>query len=112
MSGVSHLNANIMSDTPVPLPEEAVAPPPDFRNKAELVPLEWQHASEKKQIPMELLEFQKGISCTFGSSRFILKAVKKEMQAKEQMALEIMKMPDYQFYHWTLRERIDRVEQK
>ncbi len=93
-------------------PHDALTETPQFEKarKTTLVPIEWQHSADKKKIPLELLEFQKGNSpgeCLLNS----LTGVKKEMQAKEQLALRIMKTPDYQYYDRVLTRRIEKVEQ-
>lgn len=59
---------------------------------------EWQHPVDKKEIPIELKQMRQ--------------AVMNELAEKEKLANEIIKNPDWQFYHTVLQQRIELVEQE
>jgi hypothetical protein len=59
---------------------------------------EWQHPVDKKEIPIELKQMRQ--------------AVMNELAEKEKIANEIIKNPDWQFYHSVLQQRIEIVEQE
>lgn len=59
---------------------------------------EWQHPVEKKEIPIELRQMKQ--------------AVENELAATQDMVNEIVKNPDYQFYHSVMQYRIEKVEQE
>jgi hypothetical protein len=59
---------------------------------------EWQHPVDKKEIPIELKQMRQ--------------AVMNELVEKEKIANEIIKNPDWQFYHTVLQQRIELVEQE
>jgi len=72
------------------------------RNVPKIIPEdklpEWQHPVDKKEIPIELKQMRQ--------------AVMNELAEKEKIASEIIKNPDWQFYHTVLQQRIEMVEQE
>jgi hypothetical protein len=59
---------------------------------------EWQHPVDKKEIPIELKQMRQ--------------TVMNELAEKEKIANEIIKNPDWQFYHSVMQQRIEIVEQE